>query len=477
MSWCRSGRILLVFPEAAQILDHKIDLVLLQRYSQTLGSQMAITSDDPEVQANAREIGIPVFASAPLAQKTPWRRLRVRRRLFEKKNAPSRLAEAQGASQNGELTIWQAPRIRLAVFAIALLAVAALAWFFIPSAQVTMPVVRKEQKLTLAIRASPSLLGVNPSGGIPATADTLIVDAQGQAASSGTVLVPDQPAQALVKFTNLTAVTVIVPQGTVLLTFQNQSVRFKVLQNVTIPAGAGQTETGMVQAVIAGSGGNVAAGTINAFEGSLGLRLVATNPEAASGGTDRSAHSPTQADYAALQKKLEGQLNEAALQEIQAKLTADERMIVGSLRMVSIIQQTREPAAGQPSNVLKLTMRAEFSAWHIQNKDVQKVAQIALDANLDPGMAGIAGSLKCDDLDQPQMQNDGAHWNIQASRQMEKVWDKDQIISLVVGLKPGDALQKLKQALGIADNPQITIIPSWWPFLPSLPFRIELKPQ
>ncbi len=477
MSWCRSGRILLVFPEAVRILDQKLDLVLLQRYSQTLGAQMAIVSDNFEIQANAKEVGIPVFPSASKAQKTPWRRLRIRRRLFEKKEIPSRLSEAQGKSENRIAAIWQSPRLRLSAFFISLLAVALLAWFFIPSAQVAMPAVRKEQTLTLAIRASPSLVGINPSGAIPATVDTLIVESQGQAASSGTILVPDQPAQATIKFTNLTPLAVLVPQGTVLLTFQNQSIRYKVMQTVTVPAGAGQTASGTVQAVNAGSGGNAAAGTINAFEGSLGLRLVATNPEAAQGGTDRTAHSPTQADYANLQKTVESQLNQAALQEIQTKLTSGEKIIPGSLIMVSIIQQTREPAVGQPSDMLKLSLRAEFRAWHIQNKDVQQVAEIALDANLDPGTAGVGGSLKCEDLDQPQIQNDGAHWKIKASRQTEQVWDREQVISLIVGLRPEDARQKLKNALGFAEYPQITVTPSWWPFLPSLPFRIQVKSQ
>ncbi len=477
MSWCRSGRILLVFPDAARILNGKLDLMLLQRYSQTLGAQMAIVTDDPEAQTNAKEIGIPVFSSAPKAQKTPWRRLRFRRKLFEKKNASFDLSEAQGASKIALKTIWQSPRIRLAVFAIALIAILLLAWFFVPSAQVTIPMVKKEQSLKLPIRASPSLLAVNPSGGIPAIVDTVIVESQGQAASSGTILIPDQTAQASIKFTNLTSQAVVVSQGTVLLTFQNQSVRFRVLQSVTVPAGSGQTASGMVQAIKAGSSGNVAAGAINAFEGSLGLRLVVTNPEAATGGTDRTGHTPTQADYASLEKNIEQKLSQAALQEIQTKLNTSEKIIPGSLIMVSIVKQTREPAAGQPSETLKLTIRAEFRAWHFKIKDIQQVAEIALDANLDSGLVGIDGSLTCDDLDQPQIQDDGARWNVSASRQVEQVWDKERIISLVSGMRPDEARLSLKDDLGLENPPQITVSPGWWPFLPTLLFRIEVKVQ
>jgi hypothetical protein len=477
MSWCRSGRILLVFPESAKGLNGKLSLLLLQRYSQTLGAQMAIVSDDTEVQTNAKEIGIPIFTSASKAQKSSWRRLRFRRRLFDKKRVPSRLPEAQSASNNEVKTIWQTPRMRLAIFGIALLAILSMAWFFVPSAQVTMPEERKEQNIQLPIRASPSLLSVNPSGGIPAIVDTVIVETQGQAVSSGTILIPDQSAQARVVFTNLTSMAVSVPQGTILLTFQNQAVRFRVLQSVTIPAGPGQTASGKVQAVIAGSSGNVAAGAINAFEGSLGLRLVVVNPEAAQGGSERTGHSPTQADYSALEKDIELQLSQAALQEIQAKRTAGEWIIPGSLKMVSIVQQTREPAIGQPSEVLKLTVRAEFRAWHIKLKDILQVAEIALDANLDPNMIGVDGSLKWEDFGQPQIQEDGASWNINANRQVERVWDKERIISLVSGRKLNEALNTLKAQLGLVNDPQIAVTPAWWPFLPTLPFRIEVRVQ
>ncbi len=477
MSWCRSGRILLVFPEATKILNQKMDLLLLLRYSQTLGAQFAVVSNDPEVLSNAKEIGIPVFESAAKAQKTPWRRLRFRRRIFEQKGPPSRLPEAQGKSKNIAYTVWQSPKLRIAVFAIALLAVISLAWFFIPSAQVTMPMVKKVQNIKLAIRASPSISAVNPSGGIPASVDTLIVEAQDQAVSSGTVVVPDKAAQARVMFTNLTPLAVTVPQGTVLLTFRNQPVRFKVSQSVTIPAGSGQTGYAMVQAVIAGSSGNVSAGAINAFEGSLGLRLIVTNPEAAQGGTDRTAHAPIVSDYAALEKKIELQLSQMALREIQAKLPSEAKMIAGSLKMVSIVQQIREPEVGQPSDTFKLSMRAEFQAWHFQTKDLLQVAAIALDTNLESGTVGINSSLKCDDLDQPQFQDNVARWNVNASRQTERVWDKERIIALVSGRRPDAALQSLISNLSLENNPQITMFPPWWPVLPTLPFRIEVRIQ
>ncbi len=476
MSWCRSGRILLVYPEAARILDHKLDLKLLYRFSQTLGAQMAVVSDDPEVQINAKDLRIPVFSTEATAQKSPWRRLHFRWKLMERKDAP-RVMEAQGKAQSAVAAIWQRPKLRIAIFVVSLLAVFGLAWIFIPSAQVIVPEVKKEQSLKLPVRASTTLVGVNPSGAFPALVDNLIVEAQGQAASSGIILVPDKPASVNVKFTNLTSFIQTVPQGTIILTFRSQPTRFKMLQSVTVPAGPGQTALSSAQAVVPGSTGNVAAGTIDAFEGSLGLKLVVTNPEAAQGGTDRAAHSPTQTDYIDLEKKVNQQLIETALQEIQAKLAPGEKIIPGSLKLLSVLQNKRDPEVGQPSESSTLTLRAEFRAWHFRTKDLLQVAEIALNANLEPGMVEIVGSLACNDLDQPQIQNNEARWDIQASRQTERVWDKGKIISIVAGQRPDYARQDLKENLGLTDSPQIIVQPAWWPFLPMLPFRIDVRMQ
>lgn len=477
MAWCRSGRILLVFPDSARILGHKIDLVLLYRSSQKLGAQLAIVSDDPDIQINAREIGIPVFVSPSVAQKSPWRRTRFRRKIFDKKETSAKLSELQAKAKILGSKYLQSPKIRMAVFVFAILAVLFLAWFFIPSAKIILPVVQKKQTLNIPVWASPALLAINPSGGIPATVSSAIVETQGQASSSGTILVADMPASATVKFTNLTPTVVNVPVGTILLTFSSQSVRFKVLQSVSVPAGSGQTINASVQAVKAGSEGNVAAGAINAFEGSLGLRLVVTNPEAAHGGTDRTAHTPTLSDYIALEDKLEGQLSQAALQEIQAKLSPGEKIISGSLKFSTIVQEKREPEVGSPGDSLKLTLRAEFRAWHIQNNDVARIAEIALNANLEPGMEEVGGSFSTVDLDQPQFQNDVARWNIQTSRDIQRIWDKERIVSAVLSQRPDQAVQILVNQLGLEKNPQIEMQPAWWPFMPALLFRIDVSVQ
>ena len=65
MGWDKAGRILLVWPDRGQVLNRPLDLVLLQRYSATLGAQLALVSTDPQVHQEAAALGLPVFKAAP----------------------------------------------------------------------------------------------------------------------------------------------------------------------------------------------------------------------------------------------------------------------------------------------------------------------------------------------------------------------------------------------------------------------------
>src|SRR5512141_519423 len=81
MAWSKAPRILLFWPRKGRLLERELDLIALQRYAQSLGSQLGVVTGLPEVRANARDVGLPVFSSAVQAQRSPWRRSKGRKRL------------------------------------------------------------------------------------------------------------------------------------------------------------------------------------------------------------------------------------------------------------------------------------------------------------------------------------------------------------------------------------------------------------
>ena len=474
MSWCRSARILLVFPGAFTVLDRKLDLMLLIRHSQELGAQLAIVCDDPEIRANAREAGIPNFLSASVAQKSAWRRTRFRRMFSEQKSFHLQLPELQSKARTRTARIWQNHRLRLAVFLTGILAVFVLVWFFIPSAHIYLPDIQSKQTIVVSVWASPVISYALPSGGLPVSVVSVVVESQEQAASTGLAVVPDKAAIGHVQFTNLTSQTVMVPAGAVVLAPGSTGVRFEVLQEITVPASGWTVAFSPVQAVLPGSAGNVAAGEIRAIEGDLGLQLYVINLNPTLHGEDRKAASPTKLDYETLRTEVLKGLNGKAMQEIELKFPSGEKILPPSLKLVNILEERREPEVGLPSDQIKLTIRAEFSAWYIHLQDLANVERIALDADLSDGMTGINDSLRSDDINDPQVVNETIQWQVQASRDVQKIWDKEAVASLVLGKRPDDAARLMTKMLGIPSGLRIEVNPGWWPFLPSLLFRVEV---
>ena len=89
MGWAKDSRILLVWPEKGRLLNRRLDLILLQRHSRELGSQLALVTRDPEVHYFAPRLGIPVFRSLNKAQGQHWRVPRRFRRFQELAEAPA----------------------------------------------------------------------------------------------------------------------------------------------------------------------------------------------------------------------------------------------------------------------------------------------------------------------------------------------------------------------------------------------------
>ena len=82
MEWSQTGRVVLVWPARAQLMDRRLDLVLLQRHSGFLGVQIALVTSDPEVRFNAGQLEIPVFRSVRKAQTGRWARKRRKRSAY-----------------------------------------------------------------------------------------------------------------------------------------------------------------------------------------------------------------------------------------------------------------------------------------------------------------------------------------------------------------------------------------------------------
>ncbi len=476
ISWSKARRILLVWPRKGQVLERRVDLMVIQRYCHHLGSQLALVTRSDLVRENALELGIPVFDNALRAQSGPWRRPR-RRRSFK---LPVGRRPVSSQDLRARLNALRKPMLlnrwlRYGVFLAGMLAFLSLVFFFMPGARVQVTPAREKQKLTIAVWANSAISAPNLSGGVPAYPIQVAVEGRDQAASTGVTFISDENANGEVEITNLTDQPVSIPAGSVVQTLGDKPIRFLTTQSADLKAGTSEKTVVSIRAALPGIEGNVQAGEIKALEGALGLRVVVNNLEPTHGGTVRTNPAPSAQDYTRLRSKLLEQLQLTALEEIQAQIQPDQRLLYQSIQQKSVVSEQRSPEIDQPADQLQLTLQVEYQAWMVKESDLRVVAQTALDANLPGGYEAVPDSLRLAYVREPVFDSTGnARWELDVERTIEAGWSKDRIIQLVQGRSPEEAEKALQSSLSLGAPPKIDLFPAWWIRLPFLPFRIEV---
>lgn len=483
ISWSKANRVLLVWPRRGRVLERSIDLLLLKRHTQHAGAQLAVVTGDNQVKTNAVELGIPVFSHVDEAQQVSWRRDRRRRRVLRRRSPQTdayMLRQQRYALSASE----KIPgKIRLAVFLIGLLSVIAMVFVFLPEAQIELNPTRTAQRLVIPMWASPAVPAASPSGGIPAVEMTVVVEGRDEGPVTGQSLVADRPASGEVQLSNLTDQPVVVPEGSIVIASSVNPVRFFTRREVRVPAGPGESTTVAIEAAEPGTAGNLSRGRIRAMEGALGLQLVVNNLQATRGGSERISPSPTAQDYQILREQLLAALKETAEAEIAGQVGEGQQLLAGTLQVKEVIEETGEPEQNQPGHRLLLSMRVQFIALVVAEKDIRDVAQAALEANREERFSAVPGTLvvtfsSTPRLDAPPSNTDErsptARWEMRVERLLEDVPPEASIARSVQGLSIVKANDRLQARISLDEPPGIRVWPSWWGRMPFLPSRIQV---
>jgi len=474
MSWSKTPRLLLVFPRHGRILARSLDLRLLKRHALDLGAQMALVTRSAEVRTVARELKIPVFATTVQAQRSAW-------------PEPGKFFRSERRASHTDLrrerrdglpveAAWRLrPAVRLGMFAAAVLSLLALLILFLPSATISLRPRSQTQKLVLKLSASQAETSVNLAGSLPAHTTTLVVEGSKTARATGSASVPDQAAKGVVRFRNLTTGPVGIPAGTIVRTAGSNAPRFATAADVVLAGGVGKTVDVPVQALVAGTRGNLPADSLVAIEGSLGLSLAATNPEATTGGSDRSTAAATAADRANLRLALLTDLRQKALLQLPQSLGDGDVIFPQSLAVDQVLSETYIPAEGQPGEDLTLTMQVQVRVQYARATDIQALAAAVMNASLPEGYAPRPEPITASVSSAPTTGSDGvSSWQLTAERAVYARLDPLLAARLVQGMSIRAAKQRLDQAMLLAAPAAVQPAPAWWPWLPWLSFRIAV---
>ena len=71
-------------------------------------------------------------------------------------------------------------------------------------------------------------------------------------------------------------------------------------------------------------------------------------------------------------------------------------------------------------------------------------------------------------------EDNSAHWQLRAERQIIQSVNSAQITTLIRGMNIDEARSRLDESFAWESEPVISMFPSWWRWIPLLPFRMEV---
>jgi hypothetical protein len=120
-------------------------------------------------------------------------------------------------------------------------------------------------------------------------------------------------------------------------------------------------------------------------------------------------------------------------------------------------------------------MQEEFSGLYANASDLNELASLALNASLPAGFAPASDSMTVENVSTPELLDDGSFsWAVRAERDVVPQVDTALVTQLIAGLGRSTAQARLEENLPLMSESKIVLTPSWWPWVPIVPFRIDV---
>ncbi len=441
LSWVKNGRALLIWPRRGGPVFRLLDWQMIRHTARRQGIQLAVVARQGRVKRDAARAGLPVFARLAEAQRAPWPRWQPLPR------RPRADLQAWRAALRAKTPPLPLP-VRLALFALAWLAVLMLGGVvFLPSAQVRLTFSARRAQVRLPLTSLPrSTMQVVAEG-------TEIVPATGQ------VKAPVAAARGQVALTNVAAVPLDVPRGTVLYALTDPPVACETLQFHRLDVG--ETALVGVAALEAGEAGNLPAEVEWMATGPLGAALQIHNPQPLTGGASTPAKGPSAADRALAQRALREALRQQALEALNDQLSTGDALLSDTLRVAETFEQFFLPEDGQPGEQGVAYARQAFAADYVRAEDLQQAVRRAYlpPEGFQPQWESMTATIEGD--------------AVLVAFPLLPAFSEGRLFQLVRGRRPAQAAARLQASLPLAYAPIIELRPAAWPWLPLLPYQLE----
>jgi len=465
---------LLFFPSGYPLYQTDLALRLIQRYSVTLGSQLAIVTRDSILKNIAVDIGIPCFESAPQAEKSVWK-VRDTQNLVRMPKGAEALQEQKSSLPGTKVTNVPTNLQKILTSALLFSLLFVLALFFIPSALIVLYPVSETQEITYKVTASTDFLSVDIAGKLPADKLSQEISATLTKNSTGTIVLPISSASGSVDVINLSSQEIFIPAGSTLVSTTEPQWLYTLVNEVNLKPDSSEPLKVKIEASEAGVDGNASPGMTFLIEGYEDLIQV-QNPVAITGGKSQTLPSPGEADYLELQNELTKQLLERCEETVESKVQIGQSIIPGSIMLDGETQIVETPPVGQPSDSASLSITVECTALLIREDDETELAMHILDQNLLTGIVALNDDISIIPVGQVKVEGGGRFsWMVNVSRRVTQLWNTEELTGYLLGKSLSTAKEILAAGPPQSKPALITLLPSWWKYLPLLPTRVHIE--
>ena len=287
-------------------------------------------------------------------------------------------------------------------------------------------------------------------------------------------------AKGVAKLSNLDSQNdVRVPKGTVLRTRDN--VRFQTTEEKVIPRSKLDifppfvifgTADVAIEAIDAGTGGNVAANTITLTDRK---DFAPNNPQPTTGGETKKFAVVTGSDYGLAAGRADEELRKAALKKVDEWKKAAEKgqVIYGPVTKVTSVTGSAGLVGSEPPNgTFELTVTGTATGYKVAEGEPRATTIVKLGQRADSDYEIDATAAVVDLVIGPTLQENGVGWRVRGSSPQFPQVKEAPLRTALAGREFTDA-QAVIEGQGL-ELRSYTIWPGWWPRFPFFDSRLHI---
>ncbi|HIQ11832.1 MAG TPA: hypothetical protein EYH29_03080 [Caldilineales bacterium] len=490
------ARLLFLLPDDADNFAHLPRLKALRQAADNASVQIGLATRDKDIHDFAQKARIPTYKSEEAARRR-WRWPRPEPPLppphkmrpayipappggTAVQRAPAIVTQPEGTVLWGEPRAkkdrsWLRGLVYVAFIGLVALMLLGVTWYLLPQATVTLIPARTTviSSVELAARTGieePDYLNMLA----PARVVQARVEGYGTTPTTGLDDAPVGKATGIATFINKTSREIIVPEGAIVRTTFGENVRFRTLDEVTVPAGVGRQVQVQIEAVEPGLIGNVPALTINEIEGPLNISLRVSNPFNTEGGTVERVATVTQEDKDRLKNELLAQLQQQAYIKLGENLRPGEYIPPETVQTF-VLAETYDRFSGEHADELGLQLQLLARGLAIDLDGARQLAERSLRESVPEDVHLLEETIQTGDPQFTLFGDEFVNFTMTARGEAIKPIEPGDVRAVLAGAPVDTAEQLLMDTFDLARPPNIILAPSWIKTLPHLPSRIIVR--